>query len=405
MNIIKSIVMCSVLAYSFAGISGEKITQSSSQNFHAPKATVAEKKMPFKDVPLLKSAFINPSPELKKDNIQTGELKLDDNKEQMILELAKEIANGQHGKFDSLLISHRGKLVFESYFMRGRINLPHFQASATKAYTSLAVGRAIELGYLTMADLDKPLIHFLKGLNTNTLVKGAELITLHKALTMRSGIRLSDTQRAKMIEKPSMIKGQKEVQAYLTHSQPISLASQTFKYQYDPILVMHVLDAVVPGTAEEFIKKELLSKLGINDYTWHMSTSGLPESGSGTSISSRDMLKWGALVANKGYWNGEQLISKEYLTRATSRILFTGDEDIHFGGKNTSNQGYGYYFWGVDMIHGNKTYHSISAQGGGGQIINLIEDLDLIIVMTAHTNDTNYQQITAQRILPAFIKK
>ena len=56
------------------------------------------------------------------------------------------------------------------------------------------------------------------------------------------------------------------------------------------------------------------------------------------------------------------------------------------------------------MTYNNKAYRSVSAQGGGGQIINLIEELDLLIVITAHKNDINYQQITAQRILPAFIQ-
>ena len=70
----------------------------------------------------------------------------------------KEIAENKHGRFDSFLILQQDKLLFESYYSRGRINLPHPQASTTKAYTALLLGRAIQLGYLTMDDLDKPLI-------------------------------------------------------------------------------------------------------------------------------------------------------------------------------------------------------------------------------------------------------
>ena len=43
--------------------------------------------------------------------------------------------------------------------------MPHGQASAVKAYTSLVLGRAIQMGYLSMEDLNKPLIRFLKDVN------------------------------------------------------------------------------------------------------------------------------------------------------------------------------------------------------------------------------------------------
>ena len=173
----------------------------------------------------------------------------------MILQLAQDIADDNYGNFDSFLIAHKGKLLLESYYRRGRINLPHSQASATKTYTSFALGRAIQLGYLTMDDLHKPLISFLKELDATKLVEGAEKITLHQALTMRSGIRISREEREEFNKTPAQLKGQQKVQTYLEHSAPITSASQTFLYQFDPMLVMQVIDAVVPGTAKDFYQK------------------------------------------------------------------------------------------------------------------------------------------------------
>jgi CubicO group peptidase (beta-lactamase class C family) len=93
---------------------------------------------------------------------------------------------------DSLLISYYGKLVFESYYRRGRANFPHYQMSIAKLYTALAIGRAMQMGLLKMEDLDKPVIGFLKELNTTKLVAGADSITLSQAMQMSSGIRLAD---------------------------------------------------------------------------------------------------------------------------------------------------------------------------------------------------------------------
>ncbi len=368
------------------------------------KATNAETTLSFRDIPELKEAFIDATPEDKKDNIAVGELGIDGGDKAMIIKLAQEIAENKLDPNDSFLIAYKGKLLFESYYRKGRINLPHFQASATKAYTCLVLGRAIQLGYLTMSDLDKPLISFLKDLDPTKFVEGAEKITLHKAMTMRSGIRLSKEQRKAFEKTPVQLKGQKQVQTFLEHSAPITSVSQSFLYQDDPRLVMQVIEAVVPGTAKDFIKKELLNKMGITTYGWETDINGLPVSASRSSMTSRGMIKWGVLTSNKGKWKGEQLIPEAFIIKATSRILLTGDDDVYGGGKDVSNQGYGYYWWSTDLNYRDKNYFCVSAQGGGGQYIILIEELDLVIVLTSHENDNSTLQIVAERILPAFVK-
>jgi CubicO group peptidase (beta-lactamase class C family) len=369
-----------------------------------PEATVAEAAISFRDIPYLDKSYINTSPTVRSDGVLVGNLGVDGGDKTKIVELAHEIADGKHGNFDSLMIAHHGKLLFESYYRRGRINLPHAQASATKSYTSLALGRAIQLGYLTMDDLNKPLVSFLKELDSTKFVEGVEFITLHNALTMTTGIRIDRKQWEEFDKNPNNLKGQKHVQAIFEHSAPITAESQAFLYGTGPSLVMQVIEAVVPGSAKDFIKSELLDKLGIMDYGWRTASNGLPESGWRVSMTSRAMIKWGTLVNNKGKWNGEQLIPETFIAKSTSRILYTGDDDVHFGGKDVSNQGYGYFWWGVDMKYDNESYFGVSAQGGGGQLIMLIEDLDLLVVMTAHDNAPSYKQIIAERILPAFAK-
>ena len=370
----------------------------------APEATATEATGSFSDIPILKEAFIDVAPTDRKDGISVGELGVEGGNKAMILKLAQEISDNKYGNFDSFLIAHKGKLLFESYYSRGRINLPHYQASATKAYTSLALGRAIQMGYLTMADLDKPLVSFLKDLDPTKFVEGVEKITLHHALTMRSGICVSEEQREEINKNPSQLKGQGAVQAYLEHSAPITLESQSFKYGGDALLVMQVIDAIVPGSAKDFIKDELLDKMGITTYGWRTGISGLPKSGSSSNMTSRDMVKFGTLAMNKGKWNGEQLIPEAFIAKATSRIIYTGDAEVFGGGKDVSNYGYGYFWWSADLKYGNKSYFCTSAQGGGGQFIILIEELDLMVVVTAYDRNPSTLQLTSERIIPAFIK-
>ena len=371
---------------------------------HAPEATAAEATRSFRDIPYLKEAFIDAAPTERKDGILVGKLGTDGGNRAMILKLAQEIAANKYGNFDSFLITHKGKLLFESYYRRGRINLPHPQASATKSYTSFALGRAIQLGYLTMADLDKPLITFLKDLDPTKFVEGVEKITLHQALTMRSGILLSTEQREELEKNPAQIKGQGHVQTILEHSAPITTVSQRFSYKDDPRFVMQVIEAVVPGSAEDFIKNELLNKMGITNYDWLTDVSDLPRSGSGSSMTSRDMVKWGILAINKGKWQGEQLVPAAFIAKMTSKIVDQSDE-YDDTANGVSGTAYGYFWWQADLSAGGKSYLSKAARGGSGQTIIVIDELDLVVVTTTHRSVDDPTSVTATRVLPAFIKK
>lgn len=355
------------------------------------------------EIPMLKKAFTDTSPADRNDGIPVGELGVDGGNKETLEKLVQEISELKYGKYDSILIAQNGKLLFESYFRYGRVDLSHPQSSATKSYTGLALGRAIQLGYLTMADLDKPLDYFLKDLDSSKFVKGAEMITLRHALTMTTGIQISDDELEAMRADPDRLKGQGQVQTLLETSAPITPDMQVFSYSAGPQLVMQVIEAVVPGSAKDFIRDEFLGKMGITNYDWQTAVTGLPESGWKASLTSRDMVKIGLLVINNGRWKGEQLIPEAFITKATDRINYSGDDDIFGGGKDVSNQGYGYFWWSADLKHGDESYFAASAQGGGGQYIILIRELDLVIVTTAHEFSDATQQLTAERIIPVFV--
>ncbi len=375
------------------------ICSSAQQTKAIYEATKAEMLMSFKDIPNLKEAYVNIAPDDRKDGISVGKLSVNKNDLNSILKLSQDIFDDKHGNYDALLISHKNKLVFESYYKKGRINLPHGQASATKAYTSLILGRVIQLGYLTMEDLNKPLISFLKDLNPKKLVNGADKITLHKALTMHGGLTI-DRDKWKEVEKDSVrLKGEGLVQTLLEYSKPITSESQAYLYgNFNPILVMAVINAVVPGTAENFIKSELLDKLGITNYKWLNHVSGIPEAGWRVSLKSRDMIKLGNLVLNKGKFKGEQLISKEYLTKATSGIVKPTQDWM------PKSYRYGYFWYQTVITVGNKDYDTTFAWGGGGQRVIVIEELDLTIVISGHDREDKIMKQISEVVIPAFIK-
>ena len=347
----------------------------------------------------LSEAFISSSPEKKKDGLPVGSLEEEGGDKNLVLAYARKLAlpttNSKSGKTDSLLIAYKKKLVFESYYRRGRANYPHYQMSITKSYTAMALGRAMQLGYLSMQDLNKPIVSFLKKIDSSKLAKGTEKISLHEAMHMCSGIRLSKEKIHQLSKKPDLLLGQRQAQAYLQFSEAIVPYPRKFKYQAaDPTLTMQALQSVIPGKAKDFIRDELLKPMQITNYHWQEDISGLPKSAAGSSFLSRDMVKMGLLVLENGKWKGKQHIPEAFVKKATSPIK------LSYG-----NSFYGYFWWIEKFEVDGIAYPCIQGRGAGGQFIFLFPTLELVAVTTAHNKGMGTMLRTLpQKLIPAFTK-
>jgi hypothetical protein len=127
--------LCLSMAQGEVEITGKKLLEARNDGL-APEVTdlnAEDVSMEWeKSIPYLEEAYISTEPERMDDDIPVGELGETDVDREQVLAFAREIADLERAgkdKTDSLLISHQGKLVFESYFRRGRRNVPHFQMS------------------------------------------------------------------------------------------------------------------------------------------------------------------------------------------------------------------------------------------------------------------------------------
>ena len=352
-----------------------------------------------KKIPYLKKSFITPAPRERKDQLKVGKLGAGGEDRERILAYARRLGEPsdsvKFGNTDSLLIAHRGKLILEAYYRRGRANYPHYQMSITKSYTAYAIGRAIQLGHLTMEDLNKPVTSFLHEIDSSELAEGAHEITLDQAMQMSSGILLPQKRLPDILSEPGRLIGQGQAQAYLHFTRPLPPAPKPYKYQAsDPVLTMQVLEAVVPGTAEQFIRDHLLKPLGISNYNWQEDLSGYPKSAAGSSIRSRDMIKFGLLTLNQGRWNGKQLLPWAFVKKATSPLVQTNEENF-----------YGYFWWHQTREVQGKMYPLIQGRGAGGQFIFVAPLIDLVVVATAHNQGMGkLLKELPENLIPAFIK-
>lgn len=106
-------------------------------------------------------------------------------------------------------------------------------------------------------------------------------------------------------------------------------------------------------------------------------------------VSTRDMAKLGQLMLNKGAWNGQQLISKEWVKKTTTTVTPHSTILKRSGGQNPEHPyfSYAYMWWLIDQFRDNPNFEgAFMASGYGGQFILVIPKLEMVI---AHKTKLN----------------
>ena len=126
-------------------------------------------------------------------------------------------------------------------------------------------------------------------------------------------------------------------------------------------------------TLDEIAEEKLFDPMGIEDYYWERNADGDNWASQALYMRPRDLAKIGKLVLNQGNWDGEQLISAEWIEQATSIQTPQYDGQPEDG----TDPFYGFYWW----IH--PHLGAFTALGAGGQYIFVVPDEQLVIVMTS----------------------
>jgi CubicO group peptidase (beta-lactamase class C family) len=141
----------------------------------------------------------------------------------------------------------------------------------------------------------------------------------------------------------------------------------------------NVLGAIVGKAVGEridfFSKTQLFDKLGITDFEWQMINSNVVFCSGDLRLRPRDMAKFGYLFLNGGVWNGEQVISQQWISTSTAK-------HANFSDYWFDSDGYGYQWWIWDNVNGVE-FQAYAASGWGGQWIIVSPNLNLVIVSTA----------------------
>jgi len=298
-----------------------------------------------------------------------------------------EILKGSISNVHSLLVYHKGQLLLDEYFYGYRPQQPHPLFSVTKSVFGTLFGIAQDQG---LVRLDQKLYDLYPTYRSQPGWDPKKNdITLAMLLSMDSGFACDNLADSCAMD----IYKSKDWLDY-TLSLPLNhLPGQHWTYNGTSLIPISNWITEKSGMSiSDFAQKYLEGPLGIPQRDWAIGPNHVTQVDTNHWLTPREMLKIGILYLNKGEWNGQQIVSKDWIKQAT-RPEAAKDQPRDFE--------YGYLWWIKTMKFGNRTIPIIEANGWGGQYIFVVPNLDLVCVMTAG----NYAMGSSFQVEEDFFKK
>jgi CubicO group peptidase (beta-lactamase class C family) len=272
----------------------------------------------------------------------------------------------------SLLVIKNGYLIAEDYFNGGSVDQKDRLQSVTKSYTSALVGIALDQGYLV--SIDQKMLDSFPEVADQITDPRKEQITIRHLLQMRAGYPWEETDPVLW---DGLLSG---------HYPPLI---EEFPLIADPGTEFHysnlssnwlgiIVDRATGMSLKSFAEEHLFSVIDVEAGEWGMDAEGHNNGCGDLHFSARDAAKFGLLYLDDGEYEGEQVISEDWVH--DSLQTYSEDAWPYKVGRNFNDIGYGYQWWSV--VAGD--YHYNLAWGHGGQQIALLDELDMVIVVTSY---------------------
>lgn len=282
-----------------------------------------------------------------------------------------EVLNENPFKLHSILVFRNDRLVLEEYFNKYDRDKKQDLRSATKSILSLLVGIAIEKGFIS--GVEEPIANYLPESLTNKYLQGEKRkIRIQDLLTMRTGLDCNDWDRKSKGQEDKVYK-KKDWLSYTLNLPMLYAPGDTALYcSMGTVLAAEIVSQAAKMPIDSFAKMYLFDPLGIQLVKWGHTSSrkNIITSAKRLYLRPRDLAKIGLLVANNGMYKGRQVISGEWLEVSTAaHTKLNGLE-------------YGFLWWRVSFLNGDKKITVTMAMGNGGQYIMVFPDLNLVVVFT-----------------------
>lgn len=293
---------------------------------------------------------------------------------------AEDLA-GSYRNRRALLVVVAGRTVLERYDAGSMPATTYNVQSVGKSILATLVGIAVGDGTLR---LDGTLGALLPAYRSR-MSPGVAAITLRQLLTMTGGL---PTDYYGSVFGPAVPPDVDWVGTILAAGQDAPAG----RFQYSngsSHLIAAILRRAV-GPLVDYARERLFTPLGIDTtpaltgvatpaglaayeaagFAWPTDPQGVGIGGGGQKLTAADLAVLGRLWLAGGTWEGRRIVPADWLAVATApQVAVPPLREITFG--------YGYQFW-TSTAGGHRTY---AALGLGGQVIEVVPDLDLVVVI------------------------
>jgi CubicO group peptidase (beta-lactamase class C family) len=242
--------------------------------------------------------------------------------------------------------------------------------SIVKSILSILFGIAIDHGFIE--SIDQPLTDFFPEEELDNFDYRKEAITLEHLLTMTPGLDCRDSYMFDWDwSDPQWARINDWVQ-YFVDLPMISTPGNRFAYCNSDARVLSVILTKATGmTAHQFANKYLFGPLGMRVNNWN-SFQGIYTDGSrGIKIRTKQLARIGQLVLNGGVWEGQRIVSEEWLEESTQQYIDGNLEDY-----------YGYMWW----VNESGFFTGI---GYGGQYMYVVPWADLVVLFMSRNSSVS----------------
>jgi len=279
---------------------------------------------------------------------------------------------------NSFMLVRHGKVIAEGWWAPYRAQDNHELYSLSKSFTSTAVGMAVAEGKLS---IDDEVLKFFPDDAPDKPSANLKAMRVRDLLTMSTGNQDEIPTAADKIS----------AKAFLTNAVPHKPGTH-FKYNTPATFMLSAIVQKQTGqTVLDYLRPRLFEPLGITQPVWNTNFQGISLGGYGLSVRTEDIARFGQLYLQKGKWNGQQLIPKDWIEMATSRQVSNGSNP-----QSDWDQGYGFQFWRCR----NGAYRG---DGAFGQYCVVLPEQDAVIAITSGVKDMQgVLNLVWEKLLPAF---
>ena len=315
------------------------------------------------------------------------------------------IHDAHEGRFlnlHALIVVKDSRIVVEEYFGKFDAKTRQYTASVTKSVASMLVGIAMDQRLLPGLDdgiLDMRLSELFPEYEEILAADPRKAdIRFRHILSMTAGFEWDEQTYPYNDQRNdwARVRDASEPAKLVLEQRVFHNPGKVFNYSGGlSMLLAYLIERETSMGAAAFAKRYLFKPLDIFDYEWKNLTGCLIDFPGGLSMRPKDMAKLGQLYLNGGRWNGESIVSKDWVTESTREHI------ISVGSPN-----YGFQWWCGKFHYRDRSVYLYMASGHGGQKIFVVPDFSLVVVITHQVFDNpegenHNTAIMSRYILPA----